>query len=349
MQLVNSSKIPILNLYYLLCYAWNRLDEKEIVSAQPLEMQHMVDLLGNVLVNGVSYLLRKGLDRGYLPISEETGTIRGRINFQTTLRKNMLKQPKLICEYDELSYNVIHNRILKTTLRSLILCKDVDRNILDKMTFLYRRMKDIETIELSGQCFKRVQIHRNNHFYGFLMNICELVYNNLLVSETTGKSRFQDFLRDERQMSVLFEEFVRNFYHKEQSLFAVKREVINWNLLPLNEASAAVLPVMRTDISLIGSGRKIIIDTKYYQEAMGLHYDKMKIRSANLYQLHAYLTNLEVKGAENTRCEGILLYPTTTYEMDYVYTMGKHRISVKTINLNQDWRKIHEDLIEVIN
>ena len=55
--------------------------------------------------------------------------------------------------------------------------------------------------------------------------------------------------------------------------------------------------------------KKWIIDTKFYEEALVTHYGKEKIRSDHLYQLHAYLTNLEHKGGINKDCTGVLLYP----------------------------------------
>jgi hypothetical protein len=47
-------------------------------------------------------------------------------------------------------------------------------------------------------------IHRNNRFYGFLLDICRLVWLNLLPNEQTGTWTFRDFFRDNaRQMGHL--------------------------------------------------------------------------------------------------------------------------------------------------
>ena len=55
--------------------------------------------------------------------------------------------------------------------------------------------------------------------------------------------------------------------------------------------------------------RKLILDCKYYQEALVSRYDALRFRSGNLYQLNAYLTNKAVEpGWENV--EGMLLYPS---------------------------------------
>ena len=341
--------IPIQNIYYLLCYAWNKLEERDVVSVSQIDKDSIVDLFAKVLTGGISHLLKKGLDRGYVLCSEQTGRIRGKIQFTTTLKRNFFSQPILDCEFDELSHDILHNRILKSTMKMLINCEDVDDAIHDELVFTYRRLQEISEIPLQKKCFRLVQLNRNNFFYDFLLRICELVMDNLLISEETGKSRFRDFLRDERQMAYLFEEFVRNFYKREQDNYKVARENIPWDAVALDELSESVLPNMQTDISLTSQNRKIVIDTKYYKEALQKYYDKESIRSNNLYQLFAYLMNLEALGEENSNCEGILLYPTVESEREYQCVVKGHKIKVKTINLNQDWREIHKDLLNTIN
>jgi 5-methylcytosine-specific restriction endonuclease McrBC regulatory subunit McrC len=58
-----------------------------------------------------------------------------------------------------------------------------------------------------------------------------------------------------------------------------------------SEASLARLPVMRTDVVLTSSDRCIILDTKYYLEALTGAFEERKVRSSHLYQVFAYLEN----------------------------------------------------------
>lgn len=83
---------------------------------------------------------------------------------------------------------------------------------------------------------------------------------------------------------------------------------------------------MQTDISLESENRKIIIDTKYYHEALNEYYEKEKIRSINMYQIFAYLKNLESTKEINRYCEGILLYPTVTKDLDINITTHGHLV-----------------------
>jgi len=208
-------------------------------------------------------------------------------------------------------------------------------------------LSDVEPTQISTECFRRIQLHRNNAFYGFLLNVCELIHHNLLVSELTGETRFRDFLQDERQMAKLFELFVRNFYRREQSEFSSKSDTIEWDGTAFDDESEAALPKMRTDISLTSPRRKIIIDTKYYQKALTSHYAKDIVQSGHLYQIYAYIKNYERRNKADTPTEGVLLYPTVHKEFDLNYELGGHRVRALTLNLNQDWKGIHQDLMDL--
>ena len=289
-------KIPIQNIYYLLCYAWNKLEERDIVDVRGIDSTNILDLFARVLIGGLSRLFKQGLDRGYVTYSEDTRCLKGKICFSPTIKQNLFIKAKAYCDFDELCFDVIHNQILKATIRLLITEESLDQDLKDQLIGFYRRLHEIQDIQLSHKSFSMVQLHRNISFYDFLMKICELVYDNLLASEDLGKSKFRDFLQDERQMAYLFEEFVRNFYKIEARGCKVSREDIAWQAIALDEEAKKFLPKMVTDISIEGDSSKAVIDTKFYKEALVTHFGQDKIRSDHLFQLNAYLTNLEHKG-----------------------------------------------------
>jgi 5-methylcytosine-specific restriction enzyme subunit McrC len=179
--------------------------------------------------------------------------------------------------------------------------------------------------------------------------VCQIVNDNLFIDESSGQYKFKDFLREEKAMARLFEAFVRNFYKNEQSLFKVGREDIKWKFTAENDNDMSMLPIMSTDISLQSSTRKIIIDTKYYKEALKARYDKEKINSNNLYQLFSYLINQESElDGRTLECEGILLYPVVEKGFDFSYKFENHKIRVMSIDLNQEWYGIKKDLLGIL-
>ena len=342
-------EIPIQNIYYLLCYAWNRLEERDIVNVSGIDSTSIVDLFAKVLIGGISHLLKRGFDRGYLDLVEDTRCLKGKLLFNPTLKRNLLIKAQVQCEFDELSYNVLHNQILKATLRCLIGVENIDSELKNQLIGLLRRFHEIDDIVLNASLFTRVQLHRNNAFYDFLIKICELIFDNLLASEKPGQSKFRDFFREDRRMARLFEAFVRNFYKLEAPAFHVKSEDIFWGPRDLDKESKSILPKMVTDISIESDHSKVVIDTKFYREALKKHYDKEKIHAANIYQIFAYLKNLEKKGGVNQNCTGVLLYPTVETPIHFDTMLDNcHKLIVHTLDLNQDWRSIHDNLINLI-
>lgn len=338
--------IPIQNIYYLLCYAWDKLQEGEIINVSPEDCSTMADLFARVLENGLTHLLIRGLDRDYIQEEEETSSLRGKFDVTTTIKRNLLRQSRVFCVVDSLSYDVTHNQIIKATLRSLLSCSDLDRQRRDRLLRLYRRLDDVSAVQLNPQIFERVQLHRNNAWYRFLLQVCRLIYDNLLINETTGESRFRDFLRNERQMRYLFEKFVLNFYRREQSTFRVKSEIIDWQLVEATSEDLKYLPRMRTDVSLTSDTRKIVIDTKYYADCLQSYYEHQSIHSNNLYQLFAYLKNLQI--LHEQPIEGVLLYPTVGSSLSLRYRIQGHSIQIVTVDLNADWQKIRHQLLGLL-
>ncbi|HEX7860259.1 MAG TPA: 5-methylcytosine-specific restriction endonuclease system specificity protein McrC [Verrucomicrobiae bacterium] len=337
--------IPIQNIYYLLCYAWDKLTEKDVVAVEGIDSTTLADLFASVLINGTKHLLKRGFDRGYISHHEWTQRLRGRICFQEAVGRTATA--RLPCEFDELSYDVLHNRILKATMLQLMRRRVLDSKLYESLAQLCRLFSEIKDIELSGRLFGQVQLHRNNQFYDFLLKICELIHRNLLVSERAGNSKFIDFVRDRREMAILFENFVRNFYRIHfGDTFHVAAETLQWRWDPVDQVSEGLLPKMVTDISLTSRTRKIVIDCKFTPEATQRHYEAEKLRSAHLYQINAYMDNL--KGDAANACEMMLLYPMMDAPLAANFTHKGHKIGIRTINLDQPWNLIHRDLLALI-
>jgi 5-methylcytosine-specific restriction enzyme subunit McrC len=209
-----------------------------------------------------------------------------------------------------------------------------------------RELRGVESIALTTQSFRRVQLSGNNSFYRFLLNICELVHGGLLPSEQEGRHRFRSFLRDEEKMALVFQYFVYNFLRIERNDLAVFREIINWKARSDKDTELSLLPEMRTDISVVTSDRKLIIDTKYYGETLSEYYGSQKIHSEDLYQLLSYLLNVR-QGEENV--EGILLYPTVDRPLRVSYSILGIPVRIQTLDLSQPWQTIHDELKQLPN
>ena len=345
-------QIPVQNIYYLLCYAWDKLEEGESVKVSQSDYSSAIELYARVLINGCTHLFKRGLEHNYNSISEEYVGIKGKIDFNRSLNKNLFRQGRAVCQYDEFEVNILQNQLIKATLKRLIRVKGIEKEITNSLYSYYWKFVNVDDIEIHLPYFSQVKIHRNNSFYDFLLKICRLIFENTVLNEVDGTYAFKDFVRDQGQMAGLFEAFIRNFYKKEhEHLFNVFRENITWEATPLGNSTLDYLPQMQTDISLESPTRKIIIETKYYQDALSSRFEgKEKFNSGNLYQLYSYLRNIETKTSHlhNKVSEGILLYPAVGYQFSESYIIGGHKLSVETIDLSKEWKEISRDLILIL-
>ena len=343
-------RIPIENIYFLLCYAWNKLDEKERVNVSIDDKTELLDLFAKILINATKTLIKRGIDKNYIDHTEELSGVKGKIQISHTLKSNLLIKQRTICTFDEFSSNIILNRILVSTIYRLTRTKGLDKELKKELVAIQRMLNGIEQIEITSSLFNQVRLNRNNRFYGFVMNVCQIIYDSTLPSEEQGKFKFSDFTRDDNKMNQLFEAFIRNFYRIEQRKYkTVKKETIKWQFENTDKENYQYLPQMETDITLENDEEKIIIDAKFYRETMTVNYDKERIKSANLYQLSSYLLNQEDVSIKTKTATGILLYPTIETDYDLNFKYYDHKIQIRTVNLNTNWRNISTRLKEITN
>lgn len=338
-------KVPIENIYYLLCYAWEQMEAGRITEAGATGHTKLQNLFAEILVKGTKRILTQGLDREYVSATEETQRPRGKINFQRSVRQGLLPQGKVHCRYDDLSQDVLHNRILKSTLRHLARTDGVDDELQGELQVLTRRFKKVTDVSLRRSLFSKIQLHSNNAFYRFLMRVCSLVAQGLIPREGASGYRFRELLHDEATMWELFEQFVFNFYKHEQDCYAVDDPTIEWDIVG---DPPKALPQMRTDVVLATGDHAIIIDTKYYAESLTTYRGNDLYRSDHLYQLFAYLQNAEAKNDRYENAEGILLYPTAGATLDDRFKVQSHDMRVYTLDLSQEWSAIEADLLSLI-
>ncbi|MBT4511971.1 MAG: hypothetical protein HOC20_07170 [Chloroflexi bacterium] len=263
------------------------------------------------------------------------------------MKEKLWPHGRVYCHYDQFSHNVLHNCILRSTMEALSSDPGLDKELSQDLTASLRWFADVDLVHLTPSIFRKVQLHRNNAVYGFLMDVCRLVMEQLLVSERLGESLFRDFYRNDQAMRVLFEQFVRNFYALELTDCHVYAKKLNWAGEVTNPESAAVLPGMVTDVTIEGTDRAIILDTKYTPKALADAYwgDGAHLRTEHLYQIYAYVRNAEALGSKWQDCEGILLYPSVGETLRYDYEFGAHPMRIRSVDLAANWSSIREELL----
>ena len=190
-----------------------------MVRLEELEgLERVHDLLGKVLAEGTFRLIRRGIDRGYRDVREDLAGIRGKIAVGETAKRALRARGQVTCDFEELSHDVLHNRILRSTLGSLLRLPDLHSNVRAEVRNAYTKLDGV-VVRLNRRLFQQVQLDRNRRYYRFLLSVCQLIHEQLLVDEQSGEARFTEF--SEERMERLYEDFIIEFYRREQDHYRV--------------------------------------------------------------------------------------------------------------------------------
>jgi 5-methylcytosine-specific restriction enzyme subunit McrC len=338
-----ANNIRIKNIYYMLAYAYQTLNETGYKSIEAEEFKNIHDLLSSILIKGVSAQIKRGLHRDYISQTETLGSLRGKIDITSSIKQQTMMTRQLVCLYDLFSEDTKLNQILKSAMMLLLRHGDVkkeNKKALRKLLLYFQNVSEIDPYYIK---WSNVSYHRNNAAYQLLINICWLIIKGLLLTTEDGKHKMAQFL-DDQQMHRLYEKFVLGYYKKEYPQFAASASYIDWNIG--DEDSLMFLPVMKSDITLTNGSKTLIIDTKYYGHTMQTNpmFNSATIISQNLYQIFTYVKNKDKANTGNV--SGLLLYAKTDEAItpDNDYVIGGNRISVKTLDLGGTWEDIRGQL-----
>lgn len=303
------------------------------------------ELCAAILDKGISVQLKRGLGRDYLPKSESLSTLQGKLNISESIKTQTLLKKQMICTYDEFSTNTQFNQIIKSTML-LLLKANITNTRKKSLRNLLLFFSDVNEIDLRFVNWNQ-HYNRSNQSYQMLIGICYLIYNGLLQTQNDGTTKIMDFF-DEQRMCRLYEKFLLEYYRKEHPELSANASQIAWQL---DDSENQLLPKMQTDIMLSQGNNILIIDAKYYSHMTQQQYGTNTLHSNNLYQIFTYVKNktFELKDCEHT-VSGMLLYAQTDENVipNNTYQMSGNQISVRALNLNQDFSGIAHTLDDII-
>ncbi len=333
--------IRIQNIYYMLAYAFQVLNEQGYKSIATEDFDNVAELCAAILVRGINAQVKRGLGKAYIPQTEALSSLRGKINISESVKTQALQRKQMVCSYDVFSVNSYMNRIIKSTVL-LLLRSEITKARKKALKKLLVFLDGVDNLDLHSINWN-IQYNRNNQNYRMLISICYLVIKGLLQTQSDGTTRLMDFL-DEQRMHRLYEKFILEYYRREFPQITTNASQIAWQL---DDGMDAMLPVMQTDIMLTRAQKTLIIDAKYYAHTTQLQYDRHTLHSGNLYQIFTYVKNKEAALAgQPHEVSGLLLYARTDEDIcpDNEYRMSGNRIGVRTLDLDGDFASIREQL-----
>ena len=330
----------------MLSYAFSILKQSGIEKVSGESFNNIHNLFAAILGNGIGQQLKRGLHREYILQQDNLSVVRGKIDIPQTIKDRLNRTHKIACEFDELSENNIFNQILKTTVLLLIKQKDVDskyKNDLKQKMLFFSNVDELDPWLID---WSQIRFQRNNHTYRILISLCQFIFEGMLLNEDSGEHKLASFV-DEQRLCKLYEKFILEYYRKHYPELNANASQIPW---AVDDDCRTMLPIMQSDITLSYGKKTLIIDAKYYSKNTQSQFDKQTIHSANLYQIFTYVKNKTLQDDFTDHdVSGLLLYARTVDEIqpDGDFSMSGNKISVKTLDLNQTFDEIAEQLNKI--
>jgi 5-methylcytosine-specific restriction enzyme subunit McrC len=187
-----------------------------------------------------------------------------------------------------------------------------------------------------------------------MVSAAHLAFNLALPTESVGEKHLSLPDREITWVRKLYEKGIAGFYDVVLSSRGWRVDAgktIGWLIQSKSPGIDKILPSMRTDVVLghSGTGRRIIIDTKFNSVVTRGWYREETLRSGYVYQIYAYLRSQEGNGdplAE--KASGLLLHPSVGDMVNEAVVIQNHEIRFATVDLGATAKEIREQLLQVL-
>lgn len=339
------NKIPIRNIYYLLSYAWDQAGYGSDVLLGTDSFEDVDNLYAALMDISLGNLYKRGFRSEYHEKHEAIAGIRGKLHLSETLKSGLFSKGKTWCEFDEFSVDNNLNQIIKNAIRVLLKSKSLShQNILNLRQHLSRfsEVSDIGSVQIQQT---KIRFNAHNIQYRFIVELCNLIRRSISISQDTQEIHLRSFIENETEMFRIFESFVLNFYKRELSGVKVGRDSrLKWSVETQSDLFAERVPELNTDISIFYTDETLVMDTKFYVDALVSNRGyKKKYRREHLSQLMEYLRISEREYGKSAR--GMLLYPTVGEDVNDSGKIEGFQISICTVDLSKEWSEIRKRLL----
>lgn len=267
--------------------------------------------------------LIQGKVREYVSHESNLPVIRGRLLLDEQVKVNLVNKERLYCRFDELSEDVLLNKILRFTLKLILpLCRsNLARQRVSDLFMAFDKISD-EAINVDS--FQQLNLNRNNMRYSSLIEQCKLFVQGLNPDVLAGGAKAYSLLFD---MNRLFEAWVASTIRKPPNAqgLRLKEQGPRKYLAYPTDADRSVFQ-MKPDLALLNGDDEVVLIGDAKWKLLSKDEIKLGISQPDLYQLIAYANRYDVKNL-------ILYFPAQQglQQLHQLEVHGVHQCKVRVI------------------
>lgn len=247
----------------------------------------------------ISDLVRQGLIRDYLDVSDNLTTLRGKLVVHRQLRENLVLKHRFAVEYQEFLENRPENRLIRLALEKIsrLAGQDDSKRLMQELLFA------LDDVPASTQVLSDLRswnTDRNSRHYQGVFDFTRLIVLGQSPYATYGSTRFTSLLFP---MQDVYERYVLELLYTTFSDWRVEAQVGREHLARLSGTKKFQLLL---DVLLTQGDTRVILDTKW--KVLDRREEDKWIKSSDMYQMYAYAsTYLKFQSRKRV----FLLYPRT--------------------------------------
>lgn len=331
-------------LYFLLCYAADLYDPNDELLSGELESCAPTDLPAWALGKAAATVLRRGARRMYRRSVYEGPSVRGRLDIGATMALDLGLGARAVSVVGELSPDCPPNRVIKTALSMASASPDLAPSVREASRAIARAFpcSSYATLSEARRALAEVRLARGESGYRRALFWASLVLRSAMPD--AGSYRLDDPLNDRRLLNRAFESLVRRALRERLAGVAiVGRDRLAWN--PREHTASGLVPIMETDVTVRGPDRCIVVDAKYYGQALVVgRHGSTQLRSAHLYQIASYLRALRRRDPRRRPWSACLVYARSGESFDHRVDLGDFRLQALGLDLERPPREILDEL-----
>ena len=307
-------KIPIPQLLSLACYAIGEYKQQERRAFEFEEEEALPDTLALALSAAARRAFARGLLHGYRTEEEALHTVRGRIMFAEQIRRRFGIPLPVEVRYDEFTDDITANQLVKAAVHRLGRMRLRSARARRGLGWMAGTLDNVSLIEFPRKNVPTVEFDRLNEHYRDVVGLSRLILRHSAFESGRGDVRATGFLMN---MNVVFQEFVTQALREE--LRVTERVFGERRIASLDEGDQIrLIP----DLTWWQGNECVFVGDAKYKNITG-----ERVPNADLYQLLAYVTALDLPG-------GLLVYAKgEATPRDYVARHSGKRLEVAALDL----------------
>jgi 5-methylcytosine-specific restriction enzyme subunit McrC len=212
------------SLFYMLSYLRNEdefyYDPERLIEIR--EGSNFFDIIAKFYLNHLNEIVKRGLLKKNVRKRERLRYLRGKILIREQLRSNLVDKTRLTCEYFDLTYDNLENRIVMSALNALIPMIQYNANLRRDLRSLETLLKEhVPIVSINPQECNLVKFNRLNEYYRGIIGLSRIILEERFIrSVLKGSSKGFNFIVNMNQVyedfiSQMIEEVVETVYGGE--------------------------------------------------------------------------------------------------------------------------------------